>query len=203
MSNNKKNNKNNVLEEIFSCISNSIDPKDFNVLYVSSNYELHINVKNLLKVAKLIKDFEKLKFNQLIDITAVDFPDKVNRFEMVYIFLSINLKARLIIKFSIDEQISIDSLSSIFPSANWYEREIWDLFGISFSNHPDLRRILTDYGFVGHPLRKDFPLSGNVQVKYDIATKKVIYEPVKLTQSFRTFDFESPWEGDLSKENNE
>ena len=138
-----------------------------------------------------------------MDITAVDFPDKENRFEMVYIFLSINLKSRLIIKFSIDEEISIDSLSSVFPSSNWYEREIWDLFGISFSNHPDLRRILTDYGFVGHPLRKDFPLSGNVQVKYDIATKKVVYEPVKLTQSFRTFDFESPWEGDLSKENNE
>ena len=201
--NNKKNNINNTLEKIVGCVSNLIDSKYFNACEVNSNYELHINVKDLFKVSKFIKDFEKLKFNQLIDITAVDFPDKKNRFEMVYIFLSINLKARLIIKFSIDEEVSIDSLSSIFPSANWYEREIWDLFGISFSNHPDLRRILTDYGFVGHPLRKDFPLSGNVQVKYDIATKKVVYEPVKLTQSFRTFDFESPWEGELNKENNE
>jgi len=201
--NNKKNNKNSVLEEIVSCISNVIDLNDFNTCQINGNYELHIDVKHLFKVSKVIKDFEKLKFNQLMDITAVDFPDKEDRFEMVYIFLSINLKARLIIKFSINEEISIDSLSPIFPSANWYEREIWDLFGISFSNHPDLRRILTDYGFVGHPLRKDFPLSGNVQVKYDIATKKVVYEPVKLTQSFRTFDFESPWEGDFSKENNE
>jgi len=201
--NNKKNNKNSVLEEIVSCISNVIDLNDFNTCQINGNYELHIDVKHLFKVSKVIKDFEKLKFNQLMDITAVDFPDKEDRFEMVYIFLSINLKARLIIKFSINEEISIDSLSPIFPSANWYEREIWDLFGISFSNHPDLRRILTDYGFVGHPLRKDFPLSGNVQVKYDIATKKVVYEPVKLTQSFRTFDFESPWEGDLNKENHE
>ena len=203
MLNNKKNNKNSVLEEIVSCISNVVDSNDFNTCQINGNYELHIDVKHLFKVSKVIKDFEKLKFNQLMDITAVDFPDKEDRFEMVYIFLSINLKARLIIKFSINEEISIDSLSPIFPSANWYEREIWDLFGISFSNHPDLRRILTDYGFVGHPLRKDFPLSGNVQVKYDIATKKVVYEPVKLTQSFRTFDFESPWEGDFSKENNE
>ena len=203
MLNNKKNNKNSVLEEIVSCISNVVDSNDFNTCQINGNYELHIDVKHLFKVSKVIKDFEKLKFNQLMDITAVDFPDKEDRFEMVYIFLSINLKARLIIKFSIDEEISIDSLSSVFPSSNWYEREIWDLFGISFSNHPDLRRILTDYGFVGHPLRKDFPLSGNVQVKYDITTKKVVYEPVKLTQSFRTFDFESPWEGDLSKENNE
>ena len=203
MLNNKNNNKNNVLNEIVSCITNIIDVKDFSVSEVNSNYELHIREKNLFKVSKVIKDFEKLKFNQLMDITAVDFPDKEDRFEMVYIFLSIKLRARLIIKFSVNEEVNIDSLSSIFPSANWYEREIWDLFGISFSNHPDLRRILTDYGFVGHPLRKDFPLSGNVQVKYDIATKKVIYEPVKLTQSFRTFDFESPWEGDLKKENNE
>ena len=203
MLDNKKNNKNSILEEIVSCVSNVIDLNDFNACQVNGNCELHINVKHLLKISKVIKDFEKLRFNQLMDITAVDFPDKEDRFEMVYIFLSINLKARLIIKFSIDEEISIDSLSSVFPSSNWYEREIWDLFGISFSNHPDLRRILTDYGFVGHPLRKDFPLSGNVQVKYDITTKKVVYEPVKLTQSFRTFDFESPWEGDLSKENNE
>ena len=203
MLNNKKNNKNSILEEIVSCVSNVIDLNDFNACQVNSNYELYINVKHLFKLSKVIKDFEKLRFNQLMDITAVDFPDKEDRFEMVYIFLSINLKARLIIKFSIDEEISIDSLSAVFPSSNWYEREIWDLFGISFSNHPDLRRILTDYGFVGHPLRKDFPLSGNVQVKYDITTKKVVYEPVKLTQSFRTFDFESPWEGDFSKENNE
>ena len=203
MNNNKNDNKNNILEEIVSCISNILDVKDFSVCKVNSNYELHINVKNIFKVAKVIKDYERLKFGQLMDITAVDFPSKEDRFEMVYIFLSINLKARLIIKFSIDDEVNIESLSSIFPSANWYEREIWDLFGISFSNHPDLRRILTDYGFVGHPLRKDFPLSGNVQVKYDVASKKVIYEPVKLAQSFRTFDFESPWEGDTNKDSNE
>ena len=203
MIDNKNNNKNNYLDDIVRCISNILDSKDFNVRLVNDCYELHLDGKNILKVSKLIKDNESLKFHQLIDITTVDFPNRKDRFEMVYIFLSIDFKARLIIKFVIDEEYTVDSLSSIFPSANWYEREIFDLFGISFSNHPDLRRILTDYGFVGHPLRKDFPLSGNVQVKYDVASKKVIYEPVKLAQSFRTFDFESPWEGDFSKKNNE
>ena len=122
---------------------------------------------------------------------------------MVYVFLSVEFNCRLLIKFFINEKGSVDSLTSIFPASNWYEREVWDLFGITFNNHPDLRRLLTDYGFIGHPLRKDFPLSGNVEVKYDLKTKKVIYEPVKLTQTFRDFDFESPWKGENLNKNNE
>ena len=122
---------------------------------------------------------------------------------MVYVFLSVEFNCRLLIKFSINEEDSIDSLTSIFPASNWYEREVWDLFGITFNNHPDLRRLLTDYGFIGHPLRKDFPLSGNVEVKYDLKSKKVVYEPVKLTQTFRDFDFESPWKGESLNKNDE
>ena len=126
---------------------------------------------------------------------------KKKRFEVVYIFLSITFNYRIFLSISVAEDESVDSLTSIFPSANWYEREVWDLFGITFNNHPDLRRILTDYGFNGFPLRKDFPLSGNVEVRYDLASKKVIYEPIKLAQAFRTFDFESPWVGDKSNLN--
>ena len=168
-----------------------------------NSFELLIDKESLLKVVKLIRDSDKLKFNQLIDITAVDYPNKKNRFEMVYVFLSINNNARLILKCNLDDNNTIDSLSALFSAANWYEREVWDLFGITFTDHPDLRRLLTDYGFIGFPLRKDFPLSGNVEVRYDVNTKKVVYEPVKLTQSFRNFDFESPWEGDNIKENND
>ena len=157
----------------------------------------------LIKVVKVLKENEKLKFNQFIDLTAVDYPNKKNRFEMIYILLSVEFNFRIIIRFLINENQSVDSLTKLFPAANWYEREVWDLFGIAFNNHPDLRRLLTDYGFLGHPLRKDFPLSGNVEVKYDLNEKKVVYEPVKLTQSFREFDFESPWKGEKLDNNNE
>ena len=152
---------------------------------------------------KTLKENEKLKFNQFIDLTAVDYPNKKNRFEMIYIFLSVEFNIRIIVKYFINENDSVESITNLFPAANWYEREVWDLFGIAFNNHPDLRRLLTDYGFIGHPLRKDFPLSGNVEVKYDLNEKKVVYEPVKLTQSFREFDFESPWKGEKLGNNNE
>ena len=188
------------MQEISNCLSNA--KLDGNLNNFFGNLELLINSSEILKVTKLLKDNDKLKFNQLTDITAVDYPNKKKRFEMIYILLSIEFKNRIIIKFFIEEEAIVDSLSSLFPAANWYEREVWDLFGINFKNHPDLRRLLTDYGFIGHPLRKDFPLSGNVEVKYDIKSKKVVYEPLSLTQSFRTFDFESPWEGE-SKTNND
>jgi len=149
----------------------------------------------LLDVVQFLKSNEKCKFRQLIDIAGVDYPENEKRFELIYLFLSHehNLRIKLLIKFQINQPIV--SLTKIFPSANWMEREVFDMYGVKFKNHPDLRRILTDYGFKGHPLRKDFPLTGFNEVRYSEKEKKVIYEPVKLEQNYRNFDFESPWEG--------
>jgi len=144
---------------------------------------------------KAIKNDESLAFQSITDLSASDYPDHEKRFEVIYNFLSMSLNRRLIIKVEIDDKEEIDSISDIFSAAIWYEREVWDMFGIKFTGNPDLRRILTDYGFVGHPLRKDFPLTGYKEVRYDLVSKKVIYEPVELVQEFRTFDFLSPWEG--------
>ena len=161
------------------------------------NEELLIEVveKELIDVVQFLKTNESCKFKQLIDIAGVDYPDNEKRFELVYLFLSIenNTRIKILIKFQIEQ--AINSLTKIFPSANWMEREVFDMYGIKFKNHPDLRRILTDYGFKGHPLRKDFPLTGFNEVRYSEKEKKVIYEPVKLEQNYRNFDFESPWEG--------
>ena len=198
-----KSNKNNTLKIISDVLDTVVDENDYNLELKNGLYLLNINQFMLIKVVKILKENEKLKLNQFIDITAVDYPNKKNRFEMVYIFLSIEFNLRIIIKFFINENASVDSITNLFPAANWYEREVWDLFGIAFNNHPDLRRLLTDYGFIGHPLRKDFPLSGNVEVKYDLNEKKVVYEPIKLTQSFREFEFESPWKGEKLDNNNE
>ena len=161
------------------------------------NNELLIETEEneLLDVVQFLKSNEKCKFRQLIDIAGVDYPENEKRFELIYLFLSHeqNLRIKLLIKFQINQ--TIVSLTKIFPSANWMEREVFDMYGVKFKNHPDLRRILTDYGFKGHPLRKDFPLTGFNEVRYSEKEKKVIYEPVKLEQSYRKFDFESPWEG--------
>ena len=156
---------------------------------------IEIDANNLIDVTQFLKSNENCKFKQLIDIAGVDYPENEKRFELVYLFLSHenNLRIKLLIKFETDQ--SINSLTKIFPSANWMEREVFDMYGIKFKNHPDLRRILTDYGFKGHPLRKDFPLTGFNEVRYSEKDKKVIYEPVKLEQNYRNFDFESPWEG--------
>ena len=198
-----KSNKNNTLKIISSVLDTVVDENDYNLEFKNGLYLLNINQFMLMKVVKILKENEKLKLNQFIDLTAVDYPNKENRFEMIYILLSVKFNFRIIIKFFINENASVDSITNLFPAANWYEREVWDLFGIAFNNHPDLRRLLTDYGFIGHPLRKDFPLSGNVEVKYDLNEKKVVYEPVKLTQSFREFEFESPWKGEKLDNNNE
>ena len=198
-----KSNKNNALNGISNILDAVVDKNDYQLELKNGLYLLTLEQSMLLKVAKVLKENEKLKFNQFIDLTAVDYPNKKNRFEMVYILLSVEFNHRIVIKFFISENESVDSITNLFPAANWYEREVWDLFGIAFNNHPDLRRLLTDYGFIGHPLRKDFPLSGNVEVKYDLNEKKVVYEPVKLTQSFREFDFESPWKGEKLDNNNE
>ena len=156
---------------------------------------IEINDKDLIDVVQFLKSNENCKFRQLIDIAGVDYPENEKRFELVYLFLSheYNTRIKLLIKFQLDQ--TINSITKIFPSANWMEREVFDMYGIKFKNHPDLRRILTDYGFKGHPLRKDFPLTGFNEVRYSEKDKKVIYEPVKLEQNYRNFDFESPWEG--------
>ena len=156
---------------------------------------IEINEKDLIDVITFLKSNESCSFRQLIDIAGVDYPENDKRFQLIYLFLSHenNLRIKLMIKFQI-EQI-IPSLTKVFPSANWMEREVFDMYGIKFKNHPDLRRILTDYNFKGHPLRKDFPLTGFNEVRYSEKEKKVIYEPVKLEQNYRNFDFESPWEG--------
>ena len=156
---------------------------------------IEINEEDLIETLQFLKSNEKCKFKQLIDIVSVDYPDDDKRFQIIYLLLShvFNLRIKILIK--INEDQIINSITKIFPSANWMEREIFDMYGVKFKNHPDLRRILTDYGFKGHPLRKDFPLTGFNEVRYSEKEKKVIYEPVKLEQNYRNFDFESPWEG--------
>ena len=156
---------------------------------------IETSTEDLYSAILYLKTNEKCKFKQLIDITAVDYPEKDKRFKIVYFFLSHENNLRIILSVNIDENIAVPSITKIFPSANWMEREIFDMYGISFKDHPDLRRILTDYGFEGYPLRKDFPLTGHTEVRYSEEKKKVIYEPVKLDQEYRDFDFESPWEG--------
>ena len=158
-------------------------------------YEVTYNYENTLKLFLELKNNELFSFDQLIDITAIDYPSREKRFELVYILLSMKKNKRIILKTAINENDSIDSIIQIFKSSDWYERECYDLFGIKFNNHPDLRRIMTDYNFEGHPLRKDFPLTGHTEVRYDDVEKKVVYEPVKLTQEYRDFDYTSPWEG--------
>jgi NADH-quinone oxidoreductase subunit C len=156
---------------------------------------INIDSNNLISSILFLKTNEKCRFRQLIDITAVDYPEKEKRFKVVYLLLSHENNLRISINMNIDEKTPVPSITKIFPAANWMEREVFDMYGISFKDHPDLRRILTDYGFEGYPLRKDFPLTGHTEVRYSEEKKKVIYEPVKLDQQYRDFDFESPWEG--------
>ena len=156
---------------------------------------LNIDSDDLLEVILYLKTSDETRFRQLIDITAVDYPEKDLRFKLVYLLLSHEFNQRILIDFYINEDEVVSALTSIFPASNWMEREVFDMYGIKFKDHPDLRRILTDYGFEGHPLRKDFPLTGQNEVRYSEDKKKVIYEPVKLEQNYRNFDYESPWEG--------
>jgi NADH-quinone oxidoreductase subunit C len=183
------------LQNLEKLINSELSSKIQNSLI--NNEELLIEIKDndLVEVIQFLKSNENCKFKQLIDIAGVDYPENEKRFELIYLFLSHenNFRVKLLTKFELDE--TINSITKIFPSANWMEREVFDMYGIKFKNHPDLRRILTDYGFKGHPLRKDFPLTGFNEVRYSEKDKKVIYEPVKLEQNYRNFDFESPWEG--------
>ena len=156
---------------------------------------IEIDKDDFIDVVLFIKTNKDTKFRQLIDITVVDYPEETQRFKIVYLFLSHEFNQRIILSYFITEKEVISSLTSIFPAANWMEREVFDMYGVHFKDHPDLRRILTDYGFEGHPLRKDFPLTGHNEVRFSEEEKKVVYEKVKLEQDYRNFDYESPWEG--------
>ena len=179
----------------------NLDPnlkEQFKSLKVSENFSepvLEINKEELPNLLIYLRDNKSLRFRQLIDILGVDYPKRENRFDVIYLLLSHEFNNRITIKTSVKLDEALASVVPIFPVANWFEREAFDMYGIKFTNHPDLRRILTDYEFEGYPLRKDFPLSGHTEVRYDDELKKVVYEPVKLSQAYRDFDFESPWEG--------
>ena len=159
--------------------------------------ELVLNVDRdaIVKVLTFLRDDVNCQFKMLMELCGVDYPERKDRFDVVYCLLSLTLNQRVRVKIQTDVDVAVPSVVEVFSAANWWEREAWDLFGIYFSNHPDLRRILSDYGFEGHPLRKDFPLTGYVELRYDDEQKRVVYEPVKLNQEFRNFDFLSPWEG--------
>ena len=168
-----------------------------NAKIISNNryFEIQVDQSEIFNTIKELKEDSNFKFDQLTDLTAIDYPSREKRFDVIYLLLSMTLNQRLLIKTSISQSESIESIIPIHRAADWYERECYDLFGIQFLNHPDLRRIMTDYNFEGHPLRKDFPLTGHTEVRYDDLEKKVVYEPVKLTQEYRNFDYMSPWEG--------
>ena len=183
------------LQKLERLINSELSSKIQNSSTENTELLIEINENDLIDVIQFLKSNENCKFRQLIDIAGVDYPEDEKRFELIYLLLSHenNTRIKLLIKFQLDQ--AINSITKIFPSANWMEREVFDMYGIKFKNHPDLRRILTDYGFKGHPLRKDVPLTGFNEVRYREKDKKVIYEPVKLEQNYRNFDFESPWEG--------
>ena len=183
------------LEKLEKLINSELTSKIINSSITFGEINIEINLKELASVLQFLKSDERLKFKQLIDIAGVDNPDKEKRFQLVYLLLSHQNNLRIKIKLNFNSNDKISSITKIFPSANWMEREVFDMYGIQFINHPDLRRILTDYNFDGFPLRKDFPLTGFEEVRYSEKEKKVIYEPVKLEQEYRNFDFESPWEG--------
>jgi len=183
------------LEDLEKKINSELTTKINKTEIKHNQIYLETDKEDLVDICLFLKTNKQTKFRQLIDITVVDYPERIQRFDVVYLFLSHEFNQRLILKYSISENEVIPSLTSIFPSSNWMEREVFDMYGVSFKDHPDLRRILTDYGFEGHPLRKDFPLTGHTEVRYSEDEKKVITEPVKLEQNFRNFDYESPWEG--------
>ena len=182
---------NNLEKTVNSGLTTKIKSSEIKFNYLT----IEIEIEEIIQVILFLKTNEKCKFRQLTDITAVDYPRKEKRFKLVYLLLSHENNHRLIINSNIKEKTIVPSITKIFPSANWMEREVFDMYGITFKDHPDLRRILTDYGFEGHPLRKDFPLTGYKEVRYSEDQKKVIYESVKLEQNYRNFDFESPWQG--------
>ena len=184
-----------VLQNIEKLINSELTTKINSSEIKHENLKLFIDQVDIVDVLLFLKNNPKTRFRQLVDLTAVDYPEKEKRFTLVYFLLSHEKNVRASIEFQIKENDMISSITSIFPAANWMEREVFDMYGVSFKGHPDLRRILTDYNFKGHPLRKDFPLTGHTEVRYNEEAKKVLSEPVRLEQNYRNFDYESPWEG--------
>ena len=183
------------LKELEKLINSELTSKIKKTTIIFNELLVNTSAEELINVIFFLKSHDKFKFRQLIDIAGVDYPEEEKRFSLVYLFLSHEQNTRIKVSLNLEIEKKIRTLTKIFPSANWMEREVFDMFGIEFIDHPDLRRILTDYNFEGHPLRKDFPLTGFNEVRYSEKEKKVIYEPVKLEQNYRDFDFESPWEG--------
>jgi len=183
------------LSELLSFVELKIKDKIVRSEIINNELSIVINPASIIKFVEFLMVDNECQFSTLIDITAVDYPEKMKRFTIVYHFLSMVQNQRIRISADISEGEVVPSIISLHPSANWFEREVFDMYGIFFSGHPDLRRLLTDYGFTGHPLRKDFPTSGYLEVRYDEVKKQVVYEPTKLTQEYRQFDFLSPWEG--------
>lgn len=183
------------LKELGESVVAALDPDVARYEIVVGELILHARRGALVKVLSHLRDDPSCAFAQLVDLTAVDYPEREERFEIVYNLLSYKHNRRIRVKATTDEETPVPSMTEVFPAAVWFEREVWDMYGVFFADNPDLRRILTDYGFEGHPLRKDFPMTGYVEVRYDETLKRVVYEPVKLTQDYRTFDFLSPWEG--------
>ncbi|MAZ15634.1 NADH-quinone oxidoreductase subunit C [Oricola sp.] len=183
------------LNDLASTISDSLEGIDYEAKIAYGELTLNTDIGSLIELLTALRDDVQLKFVSIIDVTAVDYPGRDKRFDVVYHLMSPTLNQRVRVKVHTDEDTAVPSATGVYPGANWFERETYDMYGVLFSGHPDLRRLLTDYGFEGHPLRKDFPLSGFVQVRYDDEQKRVVYEPLKLRQEFRDFDFLSPWEG--------
>ena len=183
------------LERVGQAIQNGLGASVAGFEIVRGELTVHAVAADIVKIATFLRDATPCQFSCFIDVTAVDWPQREKRFDVVYHFLSPRLNQRVRVKVQTDETTPVPSIIEVFRGADWFERETYDLYGVLFTGHPDMRRILTDYGFEGHPLRKDFPLTGFVEVRYDDEEKRVVYEPVKLNQEFRTFDFLSPWEG--------
>ena len=183
------------LKDIETLINSELTSKIKKTLLTFDELLIETSEEELIDVIIFLKSNDKLKFRQLIDIAGVDYPDDEKRFKLIYLLLSHEKNIRIKVSINFEVEKKIPTITKIYPSANWMEREVFDMYGITFKDHPDLRRILTDYNFEGHPLRKDFPLTGFTEVRYSEKEKKVIYEPVKLEQNYRDFDFERPWEG--------
>jgi len=183
------------IQDLSKYVSGALEAQILSSTVANGELAIRVPADSIRRVLTFLRDDQNCLFKILVDVSGVDFPDRAKRFEVVYNLLSIKHNHRIRVKVETDEATPVPSVVSVFSTANWFEREAWDMYGILFAGHPDLRRILTDYGFEGHPLRKDFPLTGHVEVRYDDEQKRVVYAPVKLTQDFRRFDFMSPWEG--------